>query len=110
MGGAMAGMMDQEFLKDNRTHAGAGYGAFICAIDINRFAPIEDFKTEMDRSMRYIQSLPPMPGQPRYDFPGGPERDRESAWAAEGIPLGDTHRQSLEEIAVELGVPIPWSA
>lgn len=108
MGGAMAGMMSQEFLKDNRAYAGAGYGAFICAIDINRFAPIEDFKTEMDRSMQYIQSLPPMPGQPRYDFPGGPERDRESTWASEGIPLGETHKQSLEAMAHELGVPIPW--
>jgi len=108
MGGVLAGMMFPEFAPENRTYAAAVYGAFICVFDIERFVPLEAFKAEVDRTMREIHTLPPLPGYERYDLPGGPEWDREHAWATEGIPLGPEHQQGLEEIADELGVSVPW--
>ena len=104
----MAGMMASEFLAAHRSYASAVYGAFICAIDIERFVPIDVFKEEVDRTMREIHKLPPLPGYERYDFPGGPEHQREHRWPEEGIPLGMAHQQELEQIAREMGVPTPW--
>jgi len=95
-------------LQAQRTYSAASYGAFIFVVYISRFVSVDTFKNEMDRSMRYIHDLPPMKGTERYDFPGGPEHDREKAWTEAGIPLSDDHRQGVEDIAHELRVPIPW--
>lgn len=104
----MAGMMGSEFRVENRRYASAGYGTFICALDIGRFVPIDAFKADVDRTMREIHTLPPFPGYERYDLPGGLEWDRERTWAVEGIPLSRDHQRELEEIADELYVPVPW--
>jgi len=108
LGGVMAGMMQPEFRSASRRYAAASYGSFVWVLDVGRFVSVEEFKAEVDRTMREVHELPPLPGFERYDLPGGPERERERAWAAEGIPLGPTHRSRLEEVADELGVPVPW--
>ena len=107
LGGVMAGMMLPEYSQQKRWEA-AWYGAFVFVVDIERFVPLEAFEAEADRSMREIHALPPLPGTERYDLPGGLEWDRERTWAEEGIPLSLTHQQELEEVADELGVPVPW--
>ena len=108
LGGVLAGMMSPEFRAENRRYPSAMYGAFICVLDTGRFVPIETFKAEVDRTMREIHTLPPLPGYARYDLPGGLEWDREHTWAVEGIPLSRDHQRGLEEIADELDVPVPW--
>ena len=107
LGGVMAGMMLPEYSED-RSYDAARYGAFIFVVDIERFVPLEAFEAEVDRSMREVHTLPPLPGCERYDLPGGLEWDRERAWAEEGIPLSPTHQRGLEQIAAELELPIPW--
>jgi len=107
-GGVMAGMMEARFRPENRKYAAAGYGAFIAVFDISRFVPVEAFRAEADRSVQRLRQLPPLPGYDRYDLPGGPEWEQEQRWAEEGIPLGPAHQQSLEEIAGELGLALPW--
>jgi LDH2 family malate/lactate/ureidoglycolate dehydrogenase len=108
LSGALAGMMLPEFLPANRRYAAAGFGAFVAVLDIARFVPLDAFKAEVDRTMREVHGLPPLPGCERYDLPGALEWERERAWAAEGIPLGREHQQGLEEIATELGIAVPW--
>lgn len=108
LGGVLAGMMMPEFRRENLRYPAAWYGAFICALDVERMVPLDAFRSEVNRTVREIRTLPPLPGYTRYDLPGGPERDRERAWTAEGIPLGREHRQELEEIADRMGVPVPW--
>lgn len=108
LSGVMTGMMSTEFLKENRRYPAAGYGAFILILDIGRFVSVEAFKAEMERTMREIHALVPLPGYERYDLPGGLEWERERTWAVEGIPLSPTHQSGLEEIADELGIPVPW--
>ena len=88
--------------------SGASYGSFLPAIDIARFVEPDEFLEEMDRSIAFVQNLPPLPGYDRYDFPGGQEFDRLPSWSEEGIPLSDYHRLSLENIASELGLACPW--
>jgi LDH2 family malate/lactate/ureidoglycolate dehydrogenase len=107
-GGVMAGMMASPFRPEHRRYAAAGYGAFIAVVDISRFVPIEAFREELDRSLRLLHDMPPLPGYARYDLPGSLEWERERRWVEEGIPLGPEHQRSLEEIAGELAVPVPW--
>lgn len=108
LAGVMAGMMLPQFQPEGRRYPGAGYGAFVAVIDIGRFVPLETFVAEVDRSMREIHTLPALPGYDRYDLPGGLEWKREREWARDGIPLGREHREELEGIATEVGVPVPW--
>jgi LDH2 family malate/lactate/ureidoglycolate dehydrogenase len=108
LGGVLAGMMFTKFRPENRQYSAAAFGGFICVVDIGRFVPVEEFKAEVDRTIRQIHTLPPFPGYERYDLPGGPEWERERTWAVEGIPLGQEHQRLLEEIADELNVHVPW--
>ena len=87
---------------------GANQGAFICAVDIARFMPIETFKREMDEYVRTVRTLRPFPGYDRADLPGGLEWEREREWAQIGIPVGPGHQAGLEGIAQELGIDVPW--
>ncbi|MCC7264677.1 MAG: Ldh family oxidoreductase [Candidatus Latescibacteria bacterium] len=107
-GGVMAGMMAAQFRPENRSYAAAGYGAFIAVVDVARFVPVEQFKAEVDHSMQRLHQLPPLPGYARYDLPGGLEWEQERRWAVEGIPLGREHQHSLEEIAGQLALAVPW--
>jgi LDH2 family malate/lactate/ureidoglycolate dehydrogenase len=108
LGGTMAGMYQTPFRPGTRRYEAAFYGAFICVFDIARFLEVEDFKAEVDRTVREARQVAPWPGQETYTLPGGPEWERERQWAREGIPLGEEHRLKLEEIAAALGVPVPW--
>jgi LDH2 family malate/lactate/ureidoglycolate dehydrogenase len=83
-------------------------GAFILAIDIARFLPIEEFKREIDAYISSARKMTPFPGYDRADLPGGLEAEREQQWATEGIPVGRRHQESLEGIAAEVGLPVPW--
>ncbi|MBM3265136.1 MAG: Ldh family oxidoreductase [candidate division Zixibacteria bacterium] len=105
---ALGGMMMPGFRDRERKHAGAYYGASIWVIDPGMFTDTEAFKDEVDRTTALIRTMKPLPGYDRADLPSGPEWDREREYAQTGIPIGEGHRQALESIADELGVPIPW--
>jgi L-2-hydroxycarboxylate dehydrogenase (NAD+) len=104
-GGLLAGTGLPEMSRENRVYSAADYGAFICVWDVERFLPVADFKAEVDRSIRAVQQLPPLPGNERYELPGGPEWRRERAWTTEGIPVGREHMRRLEEAAALSGAP-----
>jgi LDH2 family malate/lactate/ureidoglycolate dehydrogenase len=108
LSGAMAGMMLPQFVPGSRRYPAAGYGAFVAVLDIARFVPLDAFKAEVDRTMREVHALPPLPGYDRFDLPGALEWERERAWVVAGIPLSREHRQALEETAAEAGIAVPW--
>lgn len=108
LGGIMADMMQPRFQRESRTYAQAGLGTFVLAVDIQRFVSLEEFCEEADRTMRRLHELPALPGCERFELPGGPEWRREQDYAERGIPLGEEHRRTLEEIAAELDIPVPW--
>lgn len=104
----LGGMMLPGLRAEDRRYSGACYGAFLWVLDPAVFVDPDAFTAEVDRTTALIRRLRPLPGYDRADLPGGPEWDREHAWALEGIPLGEHHQRSLEEIAAELGVAVPW--
>ena len=82
----------------------ANQGAFLCAWDVRRFMDLDEFKAEMDRFIGDARAMQPLPGLDRAELPGGMEWQWERDNRERGIPLGDAHRQELEELAGEAGV------
>lgn len=82
----------------------ANQGAFLCAWDVRRFMDLDEFTTEMDRFIADARAMQPLPGLDRAELPGGMEWQWEKENRERGIPLGDPHRQELEELAGEAGV------
>ena len=82
----------------------ANQGAFLCAWDVRRFMDLDEFTAEMDRFIGDARAMRPLPGLDRAELPGGMEWQWEKDNRERGIPLGDAHRQELEELAREAGV------
>lgn len=107
LGGFMAGIW-LFAKKEPGIWEAANQGAFILAIDVSRFMPLADFKRDMDEYARSVRKMRPFPGYDRADLPGGLEWERERQWAKEGIPIGKNHQTTLEDVAKEFSVPVPW--
>lgn len=86
---------------------GANQGAFLFAVDIERFQPVADFRREMDDYIRQVHELAPPTGYAAATLPGEPEWRREQAWATEGVPVGKGHQEVLRSLGEELGVEPP---
>jgi LDH2 family malate/lactate/ureidoglycolate dehydrogenase len=105
----LGGMMLSGFREGERACSGAYYGAFLWFLDPSVFVDPEAFRHEIDRTTELIGSLKPLPG---YDFsylPGGLEWEREREYAQIGIPIGEWHQATMEGLADEFGVSVPWS-
>ena len=109
LGGVMAGIWLFDKPPDPPTiWEGANQGAFIAAIDISRFRPIDEYKAEIDQHIHDARQMQPAPGHDRSDLPGGLEWEREREWAEIGIPVGEEHQEQLKIIAERVGVPLPF--
>ena len=109
LGGFMAGIwLFDKPPNPSAIWEGANQGAFIAAIDISRFRPIDEFKAEMDQHIYDARQMQPAPGYDRSDLPGGLEWEREQEWADIGIPVGTEHREQLKNVAERLGIPLPF--
>ena len=102
---ALAGVLAGVHAHDRPCFEGATQGAFLIAIDVTRFMPIDDFKRQMDAFIAAAQKMQPFPGYERAELPGGPEARREQEYATEGIPVGSRHQGVLDRVAEELGIP-----
>lgn len=106
VGGLLAGVpADPE--RARRAFPGANQGAFLMAVDIERFQPLDRFRAEMDDYIRRVHALAPMPGVEAATLPGEPEWRRERAWGQEGVPVGVDHLKVLRGIGEEVGVAPP---
>lgn len=103
----MAGVTDLHKSR-RKLYRGSNQGAFILAIDIARFIPLEVFKRDMDAYVRLCRRLKPLPGYGRADLPGNLEWEREREWRRIGIPVSPEHQASLEGVAEALGVQPPF--
>jgi len=94
--------------RARRRYPGANQGSMVIALKIDLFLPASQFKAEMDAYVRTVRGLDAIsPGESSY-LPGGVEAAREQAFRADGIPIGADHRERLESVAAEFGVPVPW--
>ena len=106
VGGFLAGVPSRAE-RAQRSYPGANQGAFLFAVDVERFQPLDDFRREMDDYIAQVHGLAPLPGVETAMLPGEPEWHREREWAVTGVPVGRGHQEVLRAIAAEVGVQPP---
>lgn len=96
------------------SHRGEAYSGqwkasqFFCAIKVENFVPLADFRAEVDRLVRTVRGSRRKEGVARIYLPGEIEWLKKAAWSKSGIPLHRKHVESLEAMAAELGVEVRW--
>jgi LDH2 family malate/lactate/ureidoglycolate dehydrogenase len=90
--------------KEGRRHR---QNAFILAVDVSAFLPLNEFTATVDDTVDAIKSLPPADETREVLVPGERGRRSEAERAASGIPLGPKVWRELTEIAAGLGVDVP---
>ena len=90
--------------KEGRRHR---QNAFILAVDVSAFLPLDEFTATVDDTVDAIKSLPPADETREVLVPGERGRRSEAERAASGIPLGPKVWRELTEIAAGLGVDVP---
>ncbi|NKB70580.1 MAG: hypothetical protein GKR89_26215 [Candidatus Latescibacteria bacterium] len=107
LGGVVAGIYLEQCRQGPWT---SNQGSFIAVFDTEHLMPSGQVQSQVDQYMREARAMQPLPGMERAELAGG----FEWAWQQEnetaGIPVGDKHRQALEEAAGEWGVEAPFAA
>ena len=80
------------------------HGAAFLAIDVGQMMPIEAFTNRVDAMVRDIRQTPKAKGAERICVPGEMEWQKRRAALANGIPLPEDVRESLRDLAAELGI------
>ncbi len=90
----------------------ANQGAFVLAMDIARFLPLDEFTRHVEAFVAAARSMEPFPGAERAELPGGFEWQRERDYARDGVPVSPDHRRALDMAAAAAGFPTleEWSA
>ena len=90
--------------KEGKRHR---QNAFLLAIDVTAFVPLDEFKVSVDETVDAIKSLPPADETHEVLIPGERGRRSERERSSAGIPLGPKVWRELTEIATGLGVDVP---
>ena len=90
--------------KEGKRHR---QNAFLLAIDVTAFVPLDEFKVSVDETVDAIKSLPPADETHEVLIPGERGRRSERERSSTGIPLGPKVWRELTEIAAGLGVEVP---
>jgi LDH2 family malate/lactate/ureidoglycolate dehydrogenase len=80
-------------------------GHFLGAIDIQRFRPLDLFKTDMDDLLRALKNSPKAEGEERIYVAGEPEWECEQVRRREGIPLAPGLVAQIRTVAADSGLP-----
>ena len=106
LGGVFAGIYKEGYVDPKWE---SNQGAFIAAINVAHFMPVDEFKDEMDRFINEARNTKPLPGMERPELAGGNEWLWDKENTENGIPIGEGHQQALQEEADKLGVETPFA-
>lgn len=84
-----------------------GVSHFFLAIDVLAFRPLEDFKAQMDDSIRILKQSPHAAGQDKIYIAGEKEFDLEKHNLEHGVPLLQQIVDDLERDATAAGISFP---
>jgi uncharacterized oxidoreductase len=82
---------------------GGGNGTFMMAIDIGAFAPVDEFKAQMDEMIRGIKAAPLAPGAKEILVPGEPEFRTREERLRNGVYVEDRTIEQIMETAQKVG-------
>jgi LDH2 family malate/lactate/ureidoglycolate dehydrogenase len=87
----------------------ANQGALAIVFRIDLFEDPDRFKRKIDEYVRAVGELEPLDGFDESYLPGGVEAAREQKNRAVGVPVTPEHQATLETLADEYGLTVPWS-
>jgi len=90
--------------KEGRRHR---QNAFLLAIDVAAFLPLDEFTSTVDETVDAIKALPPADESAAVLVPGERGRRSEAQRRTNGIPLGAKAWRELTEVAASLDIPVP---
>lgn len=90
--------------KEGRRHR---QNAFLLAVDVSAFLPLEEFTASVEASVDAIKALPPAEGVKEILVPGERGSRSEAERRANGVPVAVKPWKELTEAATALGVPVP---
>ena len=109
LSGTLGGQMLPEFDRRAVKFQGADQSGFHMALDVSCFTSLDAFKADMDYLMDETTKIQPLPGLPDAGLPGQRAWQKEPDYRENGIPVGAKAVTSLEGLAREFSLPVPWS-
>lgn len=108
LSGTLGGQMLPEFDRRNIEFKSADQSGFFMALDIERFTSRQSFEEDMAHLMEETGKMKPFPGFDEATLPGGRAWKKERDYLKNGIPISANAATSLEKLADEFRLPIPW--
>jgi L-2-hydroxycarboxylate dehydrogenase (NAD+) len=102
LNGAAFGRDVVDYTVDSKTASNTGQS--IVAVNIAAFADVPSFKEQVDEVWDVMKSSPTLPGVDEVRLPGEHSEQIYRERMAHGIPLSDTQRKVLDELADRLGI------
>jgi L-2-hydroxycarboxylate dehydrogenase (NAD+) len=102
LNGAAFGRDVVDYTVDSKTPSNTGQS--IMAVNIAAFADVQSFKQNVDEVWDAMKSSPTLPGVDEVRLPGEHSDQIYRERMAHGVPLSDTQRKVLDELADRLGV------
>ena len=102
LNGAAFGKDVIDFNADSKSHTNTGHA--IVAINIAAFADVATFKHSVDEIWEQMKSSPKLPGVDEIRLPGERSAKIFEDRMAEGVPIADELRRTLDELADQVGV------
>jgi len=102
LNGAAFGRDVVDYTVDSKTPSNTGQS--IVAVNIAAFADVPSFKEQVDEVWDVMKSSPTLPGVDEVRLPGEHSEQIYRERMAHGVPLSDTQRKVLDELADRLGI------
>jgi|HubBroStandDraft_6_1064221.scaffolds.fasta_scaffold89062_2 L-2-hydroxycarboxylate dehydrogenase (NAD+) len=102
LNGAAFGKEVIDFVKEPGKTANTGHA--VVALSIEAFAPVEDFKRQVDVAVRTMRGAQRLPGIERIWLPGEQSHRKRLERAKSGVPMPKALRASLDTTARDLGI------
>src|SRR4249919_571931 len=102
LNGAAFGKDVIDFVKEPGKTANTGHA--VVALSIEAFAPVDEFKRQVDVAVRTMRGAQRLPGIERIWLPGEQSHHTRLERANSGVPMPKTLRASLDTTARDLGI------
>jgi len=100
LNGAAFGRDVIDFNADDASETNTGH--FICAVDIARFAPLQEFTAAVDRHLAELRGSKRLPGFDEIRLPGDRRRECRAERLRDGVPIAPALLPQLDKLAAEL--------
>jgi LDH2 family malate/lactate/ureidoglycolate dehydrogenase len=102
LNGAAFGKEVIDFVKEPEKTANTGHA--VLALSIEAFAPVDEFKRQVDVALRTMRGAQRLPGIERIWLPGEQSHRKRLERGKSGVPMPKALRASLDATARDLGI------